>query len=304
MVVLKKGDCIETFRLDADRRFAQSFMDAWNMICSHYRDFLSFSCLPSAVAGLIACVWLTIKSYNVFLPVDPVEYVLDAVTGVMLLFLCSFIRSRQLLFLNNEDAMESANGFLKRYKQCFRNTVKAYAPMLIAWIVFFTLFYLMIGFKVVAYISLPCIILLLIIIFPFFGLVQSYMEDSNAKVHKSFLKGIKLNGRYFGGFCVLFVISTGILFFVSVVLSFGEFILLFLYKNQSNGLFLGEDVSLPWFVGLLKYFFMFVSVFFITLFQCLWSLPQQIHVKSILFKYNTRKNKTEETVEKYSTTSL
>ena len=295
MAVLKRGDKPETLKLDVARRFAQSFIIAWNMICSHYREFLSFSWLPSVVAGLIVGAWLAVKSDNVFLAVDIKEFLLDIVAGALIMFVISFMRNRQLLFLQKEDVGETVSEIFKCYKQCLKRATKTFVPLLIAWIVVFTLSYLLVGYKVVGYVTLPGIILSLILIFSAFGLVQSYLENGNLGVFKGILKGFKLNGRYFGGFCVLFVISLGILLFVSLILFFGEFVMLLLYKNQSNGMFLEEDVALPWFAGFLKYLFMFVPVFAITILQCVWSLPQQVHVKSVMFKYNSRKNKNTET---------
>ena len=75
-------------------------------------------------------------------------------------------------------------------------------------------------------------------------------------------------------------------------LYFGDYILFFLDENISNAQVMGDDFVCPWYVEVLKYLLFFVATVLMALAQSVWSLPQQVHIRPVIYK-NLNRHKAE-----------
>lgn len=291
MAVLKRGDNVEAPTLDSPRRFAQSFSLAWNAMCAKSGELLKLFLLPSCLTGVLGCIWLGLYENDVFWSDDALRYVLYCFMGACLLYVWSVMRVAQFCLFESPDELRlmSLKDIAKAYTSYSRSALRSFVPLFVAYVLTCVALYLTQMFSLPWAISLGVVLALAIVLFVAFGMVQTCLETTDTNMKCSFKMGLKLNGRYFGGMCVLFVISFLLMAIVGLLLAFGEGVLIFLNSNYSHALFLDETFVAPWYVGLLGYLFAFCCVTLLSLVQVVWSLPQQVHFKSILYKYNRYK---------------
>lgn len=305
MAVLKRGDKPEALNLNAARRFAESYGIAWNTICTKSGEILSCHWLSSVFAGLVGCCWLYIYTNTMFWhKKDWRELSLDLIAGALLLFVWSVMRIQQITLLvdNGEKDNASCKFSFKQFVGNLRKALRSFLPLVFVWAIVFVVGYMLVVCDVAIYITLPVVFLSTILLFPLAAMTQSYMEVSSGKWHKVLLGGFKLNGRYYGGMFALSFIALLFLLIFGVILYFGEVMIVFLFQNQSRAFLMGEEIDLPWHVVVWKYLFMFLATMIFSLLQVIWSMPQQIHIRSVVFKSKRRhlENHKEDDVENKS----
>ncbi|MGN1236510.1 MAG: hypothetical protein ACI4TS_03605 [Bacteroidaceae bacterium] len=303
MAVLKRGDKPEALNLNAARRFAESFGIAWNIICTKSGEILSCHWLSSMLAGLVGCCWLYVYTNTMFWhKKDWRELSIDLIAGALLLLVWSVMRIQQMPLLVENREKTSSKSVLKQFLGNIRKPLKSFFPLVLIWAIVFIAGYMLVACDVAIYITLPVVFLSTILLFPLAAMTQSYMEVSDGKWYKLLYGGFKLNGRYYGGMFALCFIALLFLLIFGVILYFGEVMIVFLFQNQSRAFLMGEEIDLPWHVVVWKYLFMFLATMIFSLLQVIWSMPQQIHIRSVVFKSKRRllEKQKEDDVEKKS----
>ncbi|MBO4486918.1 MAG: hypothetical protein J5729_00950, partial [Bacteroidaceae bacterium] len=79
---------------------------------------------------------------------------------------------------------------------------------------------------------------------------------------------------------------------IATVLIFGVLILGYAFANKREAVMQEEVIEIPAYVGLLIIAVEVVVVWLLSFTQSLWSLPQQVHMRSILYKKNNKQNNT------------
>jgi hypothetical protein len=286
MAVLKRGDKPETPSLDSPRRFARSFILAWELLCGNSGRFLKIQLCPAIVAGIVGCIWLSLYSNDVFWNDGWYGILTDTLVGVVFLFVFSVMRlvQKQMIL----DASETGTVLFRVYTSSIRKAVSTWIPLLCAAVVVCAARCLLKSFGADNCLSMICTGVAAVVFFAGFGMVQSYMELCANPFRKSFVKGLSLNCHYFGSFCILFLLSAVMLSVSAVVLFYGSFVLQISDDNYSSALIMGEELEKSLWVSILKYPLFFLATAFVTMLQPVWSLPQQIHIRSVVFKDNNR----------------
>ncbi len=289
MAVLKRGDKTESPSLDSPRRFARSFVLSWELLCSKSGKLVKLQLCPAAVVGIIGCVWLWLYSNDVFWSDGWYGIMMDAVFGMAVLYVLSVMRQmqEQVVFSTPEPGRGTASFHL--FVSSLGKAVRTWVPLLCAVAVVCAVRCLLKAVGVTAGVALTCTGVAAAVSFPAFGMAQSHMETATSPFLKRLRKGLALNGRYFGSFCILFVLSALMLSIAAAVLYYGSFILLLLDDNCSSALLMGEEPECPWYVSALKYPLFFIVTVLVVIMQPVWSLPQQIHIKSVIFKDSNRR---------------
>ena len=304
MAVLKRGDKPNVLNLDGARKFAESFGIAWNIICTKSGEIFSRHWLLSVFAGIVGCCWLYVYTSTMFWhKKDWRELSLDLIAGALLLFVWSVMRIQQITLFDKEEKENTHSKFvLKQFLGDARKALRSYFPFVLTWAIIFVAGYMLFAYDVAFHITLPVIFLCTILLFPLAAMIQSYMEVCSGKWYKVLYDGFKLNGRYYGGMFALCFIAMLFLFISVVILYFGEVMIVFLFQNQSRAFLMGEEIVLPWYVVLWKYLFMFLATMIFSLLQAMWSMPQQIHIRAVIFKARQRilEKQTSDNIEKDS----
>ncbi len=288
MAVLKRGDKTESPSLDSPRRFARSFVLSWELLCSKSGNLVKLQLCPAAVVGLMGCVWLWLYSNDVFWSDGWYGIMTDTVFGMAALYILSVMRQMQerMVFSTSGTGMETASFHV--FVSSLGKAVRTWVPLLCVGAVVCAVRCLLKALGGTAGVALACTGVAAVVSFSVFGMAQSYMETATGPFLKQLRKGLTLNGRYFGSFCILFVLSALMLSLAAAVLYYGSFLLLLLDDNCSNALLMGEELECPWYVSALKYPLFFMATVLVVIMQPVWSLPQQIHIKSVIFKDSNR----------------
>lgn len=288
MAVLKRGDKAEIPSLDSPRRFAQSFALAWGMLCGKIGKLITIHLCPAVVVGILGCVWLNLHCNELFWYKDRLMFFPDFVFGALILYVCSFMRQIQAQVIVKSKGSEMVVNSFRFYASSMRAAFFTWLPLLCAFITVYASQCLLNFLGLATHIVLACFGVVAILSFSFFGMVQSYLETFSWPFWRMFRNGLVLNGRYFGSFCFLFLLSMTMLSVVAALLYFGDYILFFLDENISNAQVMGDDFVCPWYVEVLKYLLFFVATVLMALAQSVWSLPQQVHIRSVIYKYINR----------------
>ena len=115
-------------------------------------------------------------------------------------------------------------------------------------------------------------------------MLQSYMEAEETPLLRGMVKGLKLNRHYWGGMAALWVIALLIFALVAAVLSFGLIIIIYAIDNREAAVMQEEELNVPYHVGWLTLCVFAAVIWLLSFLQSVWSLPQQMHIKSIIYK--------------------
>ena len=291
MAVLKRGDNTERWQLAASRKFAASFALAWNVWTKHLHGFLRRFWLPCLIAGLAGVAWLVVRSGIYSYGFDLRVMAVDLLGGSVLLFVWSLMRTMQLdtlLHLEQGAADVATTSFAGNILSLTKRTWQPFLPLLTAWVLLYLIIYIPLSLGAGTYVVAGCLVAALLLPMSVGGMVQSYMEAEKQPLFAGLWKGLRLNRRYWGGMAALWVISLLILAVVAAVLLFGEVIINYTFANQHDALAQEEHIAVPVYVLLMRYAVMLAALWLLTFAQSLWSLPQQVHIRSILHKESLR----------------
>lgn len=297
MVVLKKEDRPAVLNWDSARRFGASFRLAWKIVCNNSGRLVLKHGLPASIAGLAGVVWLYIYNNVSFWGVDVMEILLHFLFGVVLLMVCSVMRCRQLVFLDDANSYGGVKTKRAEVWNLIKRAFQTAIPLLLAWLIIFSVGYVLVIYDVRFYIVLPALAGLVLLLMPTACLVQSYMEISDESLRQSLVGGLSLCRRYWGAFFSLNTIGLLILAVAFMILIFGEVILKLVFVNESMAMYMEEAYNLPVSVVVLTYLCMFVGVALAVMLQVVWTLPQQIHVRSVIYKETQRKKEAKKAEE-------
>lgn len=285
MAVLKRGDKCDALKLDAARSFASSFMIAWNLICGEYRKIFAVLWFPCVLSGAFACLWLGVSAGHSYYGISALEIIADFAWGALFLFVWSAMRNMQKAFITQEE--EAGNSIIKFFK-AIKPTIRTCAPLCVAWAISYFTAYVLLKFDFAFYVTIPSVVALVIVLFPVAGIIQSYLESNKDRFFSSLKNATKLNLHYWGGMAILFVVSLMLLVVIASVLYFGEVVIACSFQNEAKAVYMGEELTIPSYVVVLKYCIMFVVTMMLSYAQIVWSLPQQVHIKSIIYKSRNR----------------
>lgn len=286
MAVLKRGDLAERWQLDASRKFAASFALAMKLWVKHFGAFLRLMWLPCLLSAVIGLAWLWLRPSPILWGVSIGCIVADFLGGAALLFVWSMMRTMQLKALADMESGSKVGpmGFVRNFVAIAKRTWRPWLPLLAAWLVAVLLWRVPIYFGVNIYVRLACIVVAIVLPFSVAGVVQSYMEVKPAPLLGRMRKGLRLNRRYWGGMAALWIISLLIIAVIAAVLLFGLVILQYAFANRDAAVAQEEEISVPAFVGWLQIGVFAVATWLLGIMQSVWSLPQQVHIKSIINK--------------------
>ncbi len=287
MVVLKREGNPKTQLLDSPRRFANSFTLSWEVLCSKSANLLKLQLLPAAFMGILGCLWLRLYSNDIFWNDGWYGIITDTIFGMIFLFFLSAIRIEQQK-VSNYSGNYKVLSSLRSFAASLKNARQSCVPLLCAGVIVSATRCILKVFEPTCEVTLACVGLVSVVAFSAFGTTQSYIEVTSGQFPKRFKKGLMLNGRYFGSFCILFLLSILILSCVAIVLFYGSFILQFLDDSYSSALLAEEESEVSRYVVSLKYPLLFIATALLTSMQPVWSLPQQIHIKSVISKETNR----------------
>lgn len=297
MVFLKKGDRPAVLEWDSARRFGASFRLAWKVICTNSGRLVLTHGLAACVAGLAGVVWLYIYNNVSFRGADVMAMLLHFLFGAVLLMVCSVMRCRQLVFLDDADASVGVKANRVEVWNLIKRAFRTAIPLLVAWLIIFSAGSVLAIYDVAFYIVLPTLAGFVLLLIPTACIVQSYMEMAGESLRQSLVGGLSLCRRYWGAFFSLNTIGLLVLAVAFMILIFGEVILKLVFVNKSMAMYMEEAYNLPASVVVLTYLCMFVGVALSVMLQVVWTLPQQIHVRSVIYKEAQRIKKVEKAEE-------
>ena len=286
MAVLKRGDIADRWQLAASRKFAASFALAIKQWVKHFSAFLRLMWLPCLLSAVVGLVWLWLRPSPVLWGVSMGCIVADFFGGAALLFVWSMMRTMQLKALDDMESGAKVEpiGFLRKFVAIAERTWRPYMPLLAAWLVAVLLWRLPIFFGVNIYVQLACIVVAIVLPFSVGGMVQSYMEIKAVPLLGRMRQGLRLNRRYWGGMAALWVISLLIIAVTAAVLLFGLVILQYAFANRDAAVAQEEEILVPAFVSWIQIGVFAMAVWLLSFVQSVWSLPQQVHIRSIIHK--------------------
>lgn len=300
MAVLKRGDNTERLRLDAEnRRFSGSFALAWRIWVRHFGAFLRLLWLPCLICGIICSAWWAVRSSFFFFGIDFREIGIDIIFGAMLLYVFSMMRNAQADYISAMEQGEEQNrvdfggkrvGFWRNVVKIAKMSVRTWLPLVAVWIIAYLLCYLPLALEVKSYVFLPCAVVALFILPPVAGIVQSYLETAHdMPLLRGMKNGFGLVRRYYGVMAILWAIAVLFLLEASIVFLFGEAILEYAFLNRQRATVQEEVIDLPTWLPVLRYGLIVVCIGLLAFASVVWSLPQQVHIRSILHKETLRK---------------
>ena len=286
MAVLKRGDNAERWRLSASRRFAASFALAMKVWVRHFGVFFRLMWLPCLLSVGIGVAWIVLRPRSVVFGSNWGCLAVDFFAGAAMLFVWSMMRTMQLKALAalEADGTFVHGGFVRNFATIAMRTWRPYVPLVTAWLFLFALWWAPILLKVNIYIHLACIAIALVVPLSVGGMLQSYMEAEETPLLRGMMKGIKLNRHYWGGMAALWVIALLIFALVAAVLSFGLIIIIYAIDNREAAVMQEEELNVPYHVGWLTLCVFAAVIWLLSFLQSVWSLPQQMHIKSIIYK--------------------
>jgi len=96
--------------------------------------------------------------------------------------------------------------------------------------------------------------------------------------------GLKLNRHYWGGMAALWMIFLMLFIVIGAVLAFGLLILGSVFFNSEAAMMQEEVIEVPSGLRWLTLGVFALQVWLLSFMQSVWSLPQQVHIKSIIYK--------------------
>lgn len=300
-------------QLDSKRRFASSFGTATNIWLTYPKTFFLMHGLPCLCAGVVSTAWLITQDW---LGLDSQNWqglVASFIAGLAILFIWTIMRVSQTEFISrltkainktennskpvfqnskasNKNTSQDALATLSLWKRdtkladTLKKSLNSMLPLGIAWIITF------------AGIALPALsnihfaymiayaLLVIILICPLAGLMQSHIETSDMHLIKSAKKGFCMFWKYGGSYIAMWIIAFAIIAFGALIIYFGELIIDFAFTNQALSIYYEEEIEIPTSVHILKYLVMFTGTIMLSYLTPLCTLPQQIHIRSVICK--------------------
>lgn len=324
-MVLKRGDrdagplaAVSQGQLDEPRRFARSYSAAWQVWTTRFNLFiLHLWWKPAALCGVVGVAWLLIRSQMYFRRFDWREIVLDVVALWLVLWVWSAMRIVQQGELEAINAPAPSSSprkstvnkvadtkspdapkrvpLFQRWGLSFQHLKRISAsamvcamPLLVATLLSYLIIYIPSHLNAPAWVDWISVAAAFVVLIPAAGTVQSYLEVEKTPLRTAMWKGLRLNTHYWGGMAVMWIISLCLLAVAGGIILIGEVIVNFAVRDMFEASLIGETMRVPGYVIALRYVVMFVLVFVLTLVQGLWSLPQQIHIRSIIIKDRSR----------------
>lgn len=308
-MVLKRGDhdagplrAVSRGRLDEQRRFANSYVAAWQVWTTRFNRFLRLWWKPAVACGLVGALWLYVRNALYFRRFDGREILLDVLALWIVLFIWSAMRIVQ------KDELEEINGgggkvpakaksLAAKVKSLAAAALLSGLPLYVATLLAYLIIYIPFHLNAPAWVGWIGVAVAFVVLIPAAGTVQSYMEVERRPLTSSMLKGLRLNTHYWGGMAVMWVISLCLLTIAGGIMLIGEVIVGFATRDMFEASLMGEAMSVPAYIIVLKYVVMFLVVGVMTLVQGLWSLPQQIHIRSVIQKDRARQARRKQKLE-------
>lgn len=281
MAVLKRGDIVDRLKLDASRKFAASFAMAWGVWIKHFGSFLRIMWQPCMLAVAVGIVWFMLRpSYGY------ICMAADLIAGAAVLFVWSMMRTMQLKVLADVEAgnaVESAK-FVRNFVAIAKPTWRPYLPLLAGWLLAYTLAVVpaMCGANI--YVCIACVAVAAVVPFSVGGIVQSYMEVKPVPMLGAMRDGLKLNRHYWGGMAALWMIFLLLFVIAGTVLTFGPIILGCVFSNSEAAMAQEEVIEVPLGLRWMLTGVFALQVWVLSFMQSIWSLPQQVHIRSIIYK--------------------
>ena len=281
MAVLKRGDIVDRLKLDASRKFAASFAMAWGVWIKHFGSFLRIMWQPCLLAVAVGIVWFMLRpSYGY------ICMAADLIAGAAVLFVWSMMRTMQLKVLADVEAgnaVESAK-FVRNFVAIAKPTWRPYLPLLAGWLLAYTLAVVpaMCGANI--YVCIACVAVAAVVPFSVGGIVQSYMEVKPVPMLGAMRDGLKLNRHYWGGMAALWMIFLLLFVIAGTVLTFGPIILGCVFSNSEAAMAQEEVIEVPLGLRWMLTGVFALQVWVLSFMQSIWSLPQQVHIRSIIYK--------------------
>lgn len=300
-MVLKRGDqdagplaAVSRGRLDEQRRFAHSYRAAWQVWTTRFNMWcLHLWWKPAVACGLVGALWLYIRNAMYFRRFDGKEILVDVLALWIVLFIWSAMRivqKEKLEEINGSQPTEPKRTF-RQWKALAVNALLSGLPLYVASLLAYLIIYIPFHLDAPVWVGWIGVALAFVVLIPAAGTVQSYVEMESRPIGKSLWKGLSLNTHYWGGMTVMWMISLCLLTIAGGIMLIGEAIVGFATRDMFEASLMGETMSVPTYVIVLKYVVMFLVVSVLTMVQGLWSLPQQIHIRSIILKDRARKER-------------
>lgn len=246
------------------------------------------------------------RSSFFFFGIDFREIGIDIIFGAMLLYVFSMMRNAQADYISAMEQGEEQNrveteqnrvdfggnrvGFGRNVVKIAKMSVRTWLPLVAVWIIAYLLCYLPLALEVKSYVFLPFAVVALFILPPVAGIVQSYLETAHdMPLLRGMKNGFGLVRRYYGVMATLWAIAVLFLLEASIVFLFGEAILEYAFLNRQRATVQEEVIDLPTWLPVLRYGLIVVCVGLLAFASVVWSLPQQVHIRSILHKETLRK---------------
>ncbi|MCH5178602.1 MAG: hypothetical protein J1F13_02870 [Prevotellaceae bacterium] len=232
------------------------------------------------------------RSSFFFFGIDFREIGIDIIFGAMLLYVFSMMRMTQLDYLRSmeQPAEHISMSFGRNVVKIAKMSVRTWLPLVAVWIIAYLLCYLPLALEVKSYVFLSFAVVALFILPPVAGIVQSYLETAHdMPLLRGMKNGFGLVRRYYGVMAILWAIAVLFLLEASIVFLFGEAILEYAFLNRQRATVQEEVIDLPTWLPVLRYGLIVVCVGLLAFASVVWSLPQQVHIRSILHKETLRK---------------
>ena len=281
MAVLKRGDIVDRLKLDASRKFAASFAMAWSVWIKHFGSFLRIMWQPCLLAVAVGIVWFMLRPSYGYMCMAA-----DIIAGAAVLFVWSMMRTMQLKVLADVEAgnaVESAK-FVRNFVAIAKPTWRPYLPLLTGWLLAYSLAVVpaMCGANI--YVCIACVAVAAVVPFSVGGIVQSYMEVKPVPMLGAMRDGLKLNRHYWGGMAALWMIFLLLFLIAGTVLTFGPIILGCVFSNSEAAMAQEEVIEVPLGLRWMLTGVFALQVWVLSFMQSIWSLPQQVHIRSIIYK--------------------
>jgi len=305
-------------QLDTSRRFIQSYKAAFELWLSYPKSFL-FMLGPWAFAAGLICTAAFLgceQFHSNYITWQELCIYIIGWAGIS--YLCGVMRTCQIEFLSRYEKATTATDDKKVFQTnkfadntsditnpkalslwkredklstTLANSLKSALPLFVAGLMFGGLYILSEMTMNYWIASIICIAIAILLPFSSCATTQSFIEIQRKPFIKSLGKGFMLNKRYYGSQLGMWVLSGLIFTLCCFVIFFGEAIIFSLFNNREAGEIIDEVVEIPTYIYIFKYAIAFVGSAIIFGLSPMWSLPQQIHMQSILIKEKEREVK-------------
>ena len=236
---------------------------------------------PCLLAVVVSIAWLTLRpAYGYG------SMMADIMAGAAVLFVWSMMRTMQLKVLASLETggtVEPAR-FVRNIVAIARQTWRPYLLLLAAWLLVYALAVVPVMCRANIYVLIVCGLVAAVVPFSVGGMVQSYMEVRSVPLLGTMKAGLKLNRHYWGGMAALWMIFLMLFIVIGAVLAFGLLILGSVFSNSEAAMMQEEVIEVPSGLRWLTLGVFALLVWLLSFMQSVWSLPQQVHIKSIIYK--------------------